>query len=74
MKAFQRAEKLPKPKLGAMFDDVWGVSKGEKVPEVIVSLNPFLLFRCQRATLFLPCRRAEEDAQNDRLLTEICYD
>lgn len=36
MKAFSRAEKLPKPKLGEMFNDVWGVSPGEEVPAVIV--------------------------------------
>lgn len=36
MKAFSRAEKLPKPKLGEMFNDVWGVAPGEEVPAVIV--------------------------------------
>lgn len=48
MKAFSRAEKLPKPKLGEMFNDVWGVSPGEEVPAVIVGhlvpqTNLFLL-------------------------------
>lgn len=37
MHAFARAEKLPKPKLGEMFTDVWAVKKGEQVPAVIVS-------------------------------------
>ena len=37
MSAFQRAEKLPKPKLGEMFTDVWAVKKGEEAPAVIVS-------------------------------------
>lgn len=37
MFAFARAEKLPKPKLGEMFNDVWAVKKGEQVPPVIVS-------------------------------------
>lgn len=37
MKAFTRAEKLPKPKLSEMFNDVWAVKAGEEVPEVIVS-------------------------------------
>ncbi|WVW87029.1 hypothetical protein I302_109085 [Kwoniella bestiolae CBS 10118] len=36
MKAFSRAEKLPKPKLGEMFNDVWGVGKGDEVPAVIM--------------------------------------
>lgn len=35
--AFRRAEKMPKPKLGAMFEDVWRVEKGHEVPRVIVS-------------------------------------
>ncbi|KAI9633062.1 putative branched-chain alpha-keto acid dehydrogenase E1-alpha subunit [Dioszegia hungarica] len=35
MHAFARAEKLPKPKLGEMFTDVWAVKKGEQVPAVI---------------------------------------
>ncbi|ORY34855.1 Thiamin diphosphate-binding protein [Naematelia encephala] len=35
LKAFSRAEKLPKPKLGEMFNDVWGVANGEEVPSVI---------------------------------------
>lgn len=35
--AFRRAEKMPKPKLGAMFEDVWRVEKGNEVPRVIVS-------------------------------------
>lgn len=38
MHAFARAEKLPKPKLGEMFTDVWAVKKGEQVPAVIVSI------------------------------------
>jgi len=42
MKAFTRAEKLPKPKLSEMFNDVWAVQPGEKVPTIIVS---HLLFR-----------------------------
>lgn len=37
MVAFQRAEKLPKPKLGEMFTDVWAVKPGDEVPAVIVS-------------------------------------
>jgi len=37
LRAFGRAEKLPKPKLGEMFNDVWGVKEGEEVPGVIVS-------------------------------------
>lgn len=37
MKAFTRAEKLPKPKLSEMFNDVWAVAPGEQVPTVIVS-------------------------------------
>lgn len=37
MFAFARGEKLPKPKLGEMFTDVWAVKKGEQVPAVIVS-------------------------------------
>lgn len=37
MKAFTRAEKLPKPKLSEMFNDVWAVQPGEKVPTIIVS-------------------------------------
>ena len=37
MAAFQRAEKLPKPKLGEMFTDVWAVRKGEQVQPVILS-------------------------------------
>ncbi|OCF73305.1 2-oxoisovalerate dehydrogenase E1 component, alpha subunit [Kwoniella mangroviensis CBS 8886] len=36
MKAFSRAEKLPKPKLGEMFHDIWGVGKGDEVPAVIM--------------------------------------
>ncbi|OCF62123.1 2-oxoisovalerate dehydrogenase E1 component, alpha subunit [Kwoniella mangroviensis CBS 10435] len=36
MKAFSRAEKLPKPKLGEMFNDIWGVGKGDEVPAVIM--------------------------------------
>ncbi|OCF41979.1 2-oxoisovalerate dehydrogenase E1 component, alpha subunit [Kwoniella heveanensis CBS 569] len=36
MRSFGRAEKLPKPKLGEMFNDVWGVGKGEEVPAVIM--------------------------------------
>ncbi|WVQ79282.1 hypothetical protein IAT38_001378 [Cryptococcus sp. DSM 104549] len=36
LKAFSRAEKLPKPKLGEMFNDVWGVGPGEEVPGVIM--------------------------------------
>jgi len=36
MKAFTRAEKLPKPKLTEMFNDVWAVKKGEEVPSVIM--------------------------------------
>ena len=35
--AFKRAEKLPKPKLGEMFTNVWVTKKGGKQPEVIVS-------------------------------------
>lgn len=35
--AFRRAEKLPRPKLGEMFNDVWAVKKGEEAPRVIVS-------------------------------------
>lgn len=34
--AFRRAEKLPRPKLGEMFNDVWAVRKGEEAPRVIV--------------------------------------
>lgn len=37
LRAFARAEKLPKPKLTEMFNDVWGVGEGEEVPSVIVS-------------------------------------
>ena len=37
LRAFARAEKLPKPKLGEMFNDVWAVKEGEEVPTVIVS-------------------------------------
>ena len=37
MKAFTRAEKLPKPKLSEMFNDVWAVQPGEQVPTIIVS-------------------------------------
>lgn len=37
LKTFSRAEKLPKPKLGEMFNDVWAVQKGEEMPSVIVS-------------------------------------
>ncbi|ORX37843.1 Thiamin diphosphate-binding protein [Kockovaella imperatae] len=33
--AFKRAEKLPKPKLGEMFTNVWVVKKGDKQPEVM---------------------------------------
>ena len=47
LKAFSRAEKLPKPKLGEMFNDVWGVAPGEEVPAVIVShliLQTFFFF------------------------------
>lgn len=40
MQAFTRAEKLPKPKLGEMFTDVWPVKKGEQIPAVIVRLLP----------------------------------
>ena len=36
--AFKRAEKLPKPKLGEMFTNVWVTKKGGKQPEVIVSI------------------------------------
>ncbi|WVQ75017.1 hypothetical protein IAR50_004625 [Cryptococcus sp. DSM 104548] len=35
LKAFSRAEKLPKPKLGEMFSDVWGMPEGEQVPAII---------------------------------------
>ncbi|RSH93428.1 hypothetical protein EHS25_007784 [Saitozyma podzolica] len=35
LKTFSRAEKLPKPKLGEMFNDVWAVQKGEEMPSVI---------------------------------------
>jgi hypothetical protein len=35
--SFKRAEKMPKPKLGEMFNDVWAVKRGEEVPRVIVS-------------------------------------
>jgi len=37
--AFRRAEKLPRPKLGEMFNDVWAVKKGEEAPRVIVSIE-----------------------------------
>lgn len=37
LKAFSRAEKLPKPKLSEMFNDVWAVPKGEEIPAAIVS-------------------------------------
>ncbi|WVR08138.1 hypothetical protein IAU60_005184 [Kwoniella sp. DSM 27419] len=36
MRAFSRAEQTPKPKLGEMFNDVWGVAPGEEVPTVIM--------------------------------------
>ena len=36
--SFRRAEKLPKPKLGEMFNDIWPVKRGEEVPRVIVSV------------------------------------
>lgn len=39
MAAFQRAEKLPKPKLGELFTDVWAVKKGEEAPAVIVGTS-----------------------------------
>ncbi|WOO77614.1 2-oxoisovalerate dehydrogenase subunit alpha, mitochondrial [Vanrija pseudolonga] len=32
---FNRAEKMPKPKLSEMFNDVWAVGPGEKMPAVI---------------------------------------
>jgi 2-oxoisovalerate dehydrogenase E1 component alpha subunit len=38
MRAFTRAEKLPKPKLSEMFNDVWAVAPGEQVPTIIVSI------------------------------------
>ena len=41
--AFKRAEKLPKPKLGEMFNDVWNTRRGEQVPRVIVSALSFPL-------------------------------
>ncbi|KAK1923725.1 putative branched-chain alpha-keto acid dehydrogenase E1-alpha subunit [Papiliotrema laurentii] len=34
--SFKRAEKMPKPKLGEMFNDVWAVKRGEEVPRVIM--------------------------------------
>lgn len=37
MSAFNRAEKLPKPKLGEMFTDVWATKTGDEIPAVIVS-------------------------------------
>ena len=40
MRAFTRAEKLPKPKLSEMFNDVWAVAPGEQVPTIIVSASP----------------------------------
>jgi hypothetical protein len=39
LKAFSRAEKLPKPKLGEMFNDVWAVKQGDEVPSIIVSVH-----------------------------------
>jgi 2-oxoisovalerate dehydrogenase E1 component alpha subunit len=39
LRAFGRAEKLPKPKLSEMFNDVWATKEGEEVPGVIVSSN-----------------------------------
>ncbi|KAK4687063.1 2-oxoisovalerate dehydrogenase E1 component alpha subunit, partial [Tremellales sp. Uapishka_1] len=36
LQAFSRAEKLPKPKLGEMFNDVWAVKEGEEVPGIII--------------------------------------
>ena len=38
--SFKRAEKLPKPKLSEMFNDVWAVPRGGQVPRVIVSIEP----------------------------------
>ncbi|BEJ12227.1 hypothetical protein CspHIS471_0206870 [Cutaneotrichosporon sp. HIS471] len=35
LKTFSRSEKLPKPKLSEMFNDVWTVSKDDHIPEVI---------------------------------------
>lgn len=36
LRSFSRAEKLPKPKLGEMFNDVWVVGKDKSAPSVIV--------------------------------------
>jgi len=38
LRSFSRAEKLPKPKLSEMFNDVWATKKGDEVPGVIVRL------------------------------------
>ena len=35
LKTFNRSEKLPKPKLSEMFNDVWSAPDGENLPEVI---------------------------------------
>lgn len=35
LSTFNRAEKMPKPKLSEMFNDVWAIGPGEKLPAVI---------------------------------------
>lgn len=36
LKIFNKSEKLPKPKLGEMFNDVWAVPRDGALPEVII--------------------------------------
>ena len=63
MAAFQRAEKLPKPKLGELFTDVWAVRKGDEAPAVIVSTSQILL-----ALRELADDQSEQRAELGRLL------
>ena len=62
--AFKRAEKMPKPKLGEMFNNVWIVNKGGKQPDIIVSFSKE--FHQSLADILSP--QNEQKAELGRLL------
>lgn len=63
LKAFSRAEKLPKPKLSEMFNDVWAVPKGEEIPAAIVSRRSPAI-----SMIHADASQAEQRAELGRLL------
>ena len=64
LKAFNRAEKLPKPKLGEMFNDVYAKAPGEEIPRIIV--------RClsRLCGMTLTYFQSEQRAELGRLLSK----